>query len=127
MGLIVPFLPPFYTTIWVGGYPYYYAADTYYVWRPEQNAYVVSEPPPETKVSEEPATPDQLFVYPMKGQSEQKQATDRFQCHSWAMAQTGYDPTRPGGNVPETQHAAKRADYHRAMKACLEARGYSVQ
>ena len=127
VGLIVPFLPPFYTTIWVGGYPYYYAADTYYVWRPEQNAYVVSEPPPETKVSEEPATPDQLFVYPMKGQSEQKQATDRFQCHSWAMEQTGYDPTRPGGNVPETQYAAKRADYHRAMKACLEARGYSVQ
>jgi hypothetical protein len=127
VGLIVPFLPPFYTTIWVGGYPYYYAADTYYVWRPEQNAYVVSEPPPETKVSEEPATPDQLFVYPMKGQSEQKQATDRFQCHSWAMEQTGYDPTRPGGNVPDEQYSAKRADYHRAMKACLEARGYSVQ
>lgn len=127
VGLVVPFLPPFYTTIWVSGYPYYYAGGIYYVWRPEQNAYVVSEPPPETEVSEEPATPDQLFIYPMKGQSEEKQATDRFQCHSWAVEQTGFDPTRPGGNVSEAQHATKRADYHRAMKACLEARGYSVQ
>ena len=24
-GIVVPFLPPFYTTIWVGGIPYYYA------------------------------------------------------------------------------------------------------
>ena len=127
VGLVVPFLPPFYTTIWVSGFPYYYSAGIYYVWRPEQSAYVVTEPPPESEVSEEPATPDQLFVYPKKGQSEQQQATDRYQCHRWAADQTGFDPTRPGGNVPEAQHATKRADYQRAMKACLEARGYSVQ
>jgi len=127
VGLVVPFLPPFYTTIWVSGFPYYYSAGIYYVWRPEQSAYVVTEPPPESEVSEEPATPDQLFIYPKKGQSEQQQATDRYQCHRWAADQTGFDPTRAGGNVPEAQHAAKRADYQRAMKACLEARGYSVQ
>jgi Family of unknown function (DUF6515) len=127
VGLVVPFLPPFYTTIWVSGFPYYYSAGIYYVWRPEQSAYVVTEPPAESEVSEEPATPDQLFVYPKKGQSEQQQATDRYQCHRWAADQTGFDPTRPGGNVPEAQHAAKRADYQRAMNACLEARGYSVQ
>jgi hypothetical protein len=126
-GLIAPFLPPYYTTIWVSGIPYYYAGGIYYVWRPEQSAYVVTEPPPETEVSEAPPTSDELFVYPMKGQSEQQQATDRYQCHRWATEQTGFDPTRPGGNVPEAQHAAKRADYQRAMKACLEARGYSVQ
>ena len=126
-GLIVPFLPPFYTTIWVGGMPYYYAAGIYYVWRPEQSAYVVTEPPSEAEVREEPATPDQLFVYPTKGQSEQQQATDRYQCHRWAAGQTGFDPTQPGGNVPESQIANKRADYQRAMKACLQARGYSVQ
>jgi Family of unknown function (DUF6515) len=127
VGLVVPFLPPFYTTIWVSGFPYYYSAGIYYVWRPEQSAYVVTEPPPESDVSEEPATPDQLFIYPKKGQSEQQQATDRYQCHRWAADQTGFDPTRPGGNVPEAQHAAKRTDYQRAMNACLEARGYSVQ
>ena len=127
VGLIVPFLPPFYTTIWVGGLPYYYAGGVYYTWRPEENVYVVAEAPPESEVSEQPAVPDQLFVYPMKGQSEPQQATDRYQCHRWAADQTGFDPTQPGGNVPESQVAGKRADYQRAMKACLEARGYSVQ
>jgi hypothetical protein len=127
VGLVVPFLPPFYTTIWVGAIPYYYAGGVYYVWRPEERVYVVSEPPPEAEVSEQAAVPDQLFVYPTRGQSEQQQATDRYQCHRWASDQTGFDPTQPGGGVPEAQHTARRSDYQRAMKACLEARGYSVQ
>ena len=71
--------------------------------------------------------PDRLFAYPMKGQSEEQQATDRYQCHQWAADQTGFDPTQPGVTVPEPQRALKRAEYQRAMKACLEARGYSVQ
>jgi hypothetical protein len=127
VGLIVPFLPPFYTTLWVGGLPYYYAAGVYYVWQPEQRAYVVTDPPPESEVTEQPAAPDELFVYPKQGQSEQQQATDRYQCHRWSADQTGFDPTQPGGKVPEGQYTAKRSDYQRAMKACLEARGYSVQ
>lgn len=127
VGLFVPFLPPFYTTIWVGGVPYYYADGVYYAWRPEDRTYVVTEPPPESEVNEQPATPDQLFIYPQKGQSEQQQATDRYQCHSWSVDQTGFDPTKTGGNVSEAQYPDKRSDYQRAMKACLEARGYSVQ
>lgn len=127
IGIVLPFLPPFYTTIWVGGVPYYYADDVYYAWRPEQNGYVVTEPPPESEVAEQPATPQQLFIYPKKGQSEQQQATDRYECHHWGAGQSGFDPTQPGGNVPDSQRVAKRADYQRAMKACLEARGYSVQ
>ena len=31
IGIVIPFLPSFYTTIWVGGIPYYYADDVYYV------------------------------------------------------------------------------------------------
>jgi hypothetical protein len=127
VGLYVPFLPPYYTNIWIGGLPYYYAGGVYYTWRPEQRGYVVAEAPPVSEVSELPATPDQLFVYPTRGQSEQQQATDRYQCHRWAADQTGFDPTQPLGNLSESQHASKRADYQRAMKACLEARGYSVQ
>lgn len=127
VGLIVPILPPFYTTIWYGGMPYYYAGGVYYVWRPEERVYVVADPPPESAVSEQAAVADELYVYPKQGQSEQQQATDRYQCHRWAVGQTGFDPTQPGGNVPEAQHADKRDDYQRAMKACLEGRGYSVR
>ncbi len=127
VGITVPVLPPFYTTIWVGSVPYYYANGVYYVWRPVERVYVVTDRPPESEVSEQPTKTDRLFVYPKKGQSEQRQASDRYQCYRWSVDQTGFDPTRSGGNVPEAQYYSKRSDYHRAMKACLEARGYSVQ
>jgi hypothetical protein len=127
IGLVVPLLPPFYTTIWVGGNPYYYADGVYYRWLPTERAYVVSEPPPEQEVIEEETLPKDLFVYPKEGQSREQQDSDRYECHRWAVTQTGFDPTQPGGNVPEAQNTVKRGEYQRAMKACLEARGYSVQ
>ena len=45
VGVFVPVLPPFYTTLWIGGLPYYYANDTYYVWRDAQDGYEVVDPP----------------------------------------------------------------------------------
>ena len=127
VGLTVHALPRYYSTIWVGSIPYYYAAGTYYNWWPERRTYVVVEPPPEQEVIEEAELPEQLFIYPKQGQGEELQATDRYECHSWAVGQTGFDPTLPGGNVSADENASKRADYNRATKACLEARGYSVR
>ena len=127
IGVAIPVLPPFYTVIWVGSIPYYYANGIYYVWYPAQQAYVVTSPPPESAVSDQPSEPEKLFIYPKQGQSEQQQAEDRYQCHQWATKESGYDPTRAGGNVPTEEYFNKRESYHRAMKACLEARGYSVQ
>jgi hypothetical protein len=127
VGIVVPVLPSYYTTVWVGGVPYYYAGGVYYTWYPEYRGYVVTEAPPEAKVQEAAAASDELYIYPAKGQSEKQQALDRYECHRWAASQTGFDPTQPGGGVSEAQNATKRDDYRRAMKACLEARGYSVQ
>jgi hypothetical protein len=36
-----------------------------------------------------------LYVYPAKGQSQEQQQKDRYECHSWAVQQTGVDPARP--------------------------------
>lgn len=36
----------------------------------------------------------QLYVYPLKNQNQQQQDRDRYECHSWAVQQTGYDPSR---------------------------------
>ena len=127
IGLVVPFLPLFYTTIWAGGYPYYYADGVYYGWRADERVYVVSEPPPEQVVVEQSALPSELFIYPKEGQSKVLQATARYECHRWAVEQTGFDPMQPSGNVSGVQHNSKRIGYQRAMKACLEARNYSVQ
>ncbi len=127
IGLVVSVLPPFYTTIWVTGVPYYYADGVYYVWRSTERAYVVSEAPPESAVTTLPTTSEQLFIYPKNSQSEQQQATDRYECHRWAVGQTGFDPTQPLADSSGTIIAEKHAAYQRAMTACLEARGYSVK
>ena len=33
------------------------------------------------------------FAYPRAGQSEQQQSKDRYECHQWAVSQTGFDPS----------------------------------
>jgi len=127
IGVIIPVLPSFYTTIQIGGIPYYYADGTYYRWYPDRNGYMVVEAPAEADKIDVPVVPDELFVYPRMGQSEAQIAKDRYECHRWAVEQTGFDPTKPGGDVPAQQNAQKRSDYNRATKSCLEARDYSVQ
>ena len=89
---------------------------------------VDQEKPPEQPVSSVPSSPtERLFVYPRKGQSEEQQAKDRQECHLWAVGQVGLDPTEPTKAVPEAQMNEKRANYQRAMGACLDARGYTVK
>lgn len=45
----------------------------------------------------------QQFVYPAKGQTPATQKADEAACHSWAVQQTGFDPTKP---PPATAAAA---------------------
>jgi hypothetical protein len=123
VGLIVPSLPPDHLTIWVGGKSFYYANEVYYTQSPV--GYTVAELP-KGEVSLTP--PESLiFIYPRHGQSEQKQAEDRQECHGWAISQAGYDPTKPPPGMTEAQTTRKQADFQRAMGACLDARGYSVK
>ena len=139
-------LPGVYATYWWGGVPYYYANNVYYTWNPGYNGYVVTDPPPAdgedsgstsapadgSYDSAEPgpngasAAPSgsgsgEVYAYPKSGQSDEQQATDRYECHKWAVAQSGYDPTRG------SQASGNTADYRRAMVACLDGRGYSTK
>ena len=41
-----------------------------------------------------PALGQDIFIYPTRGQSPQQQDRDRYECHSWAVQQTGFDPSR---------------------------------
>jgi hypothetical protein len=127
IGVFVPVLPPFYTTLWVGGLPYYYSNDSYYVWRDAQNGYEVVDPPNDQDASTQAPPSEDLFAYPQNGQPADQQANDKYECHRWASSQTGFDPTQSAGGVPPEQAGGKRADYQRAMRACLEGRGYSVR
>lgn len=134
-GLVISVLPPYYSTVWFGGNPYYYADNVYYTWRPDENGYAVVDPPdnadapsppPAGTAQGAPDAPDDLIVYPKNGQSNDQQAADRFECHSWAKRQTGFDPTQPGGGVQSGDVDRIRSNYNRAMSACLQGRGYQV-
>lgn len=127
LGVVVPVLPPFYTTLWLGGIAYYYANDVYYTWQPERNGYVVTNPPANLQQEDLVPQTDKLFIYPKKGQSAQQQANDKYECHRWGVKQTGYDPSQPPDNMTQDTLAQKRIAYQNAMKACLEGRGYSVE
>lgn len=36
-----------------------------------------------------------LYVYPAKGQKQQQQKKDEFECYNWAVKQSGIDPLNP--------------------------------
>ena len=133
-------LPIGYATFWWGGVPYYYYNNLYYTYSPADSGYVVTEPPPAAGGDDsgdpgqaagtagEPATPAppagsaaNIYLYPRNGQSDQQMANDRYECHSWAVGQTGFDPTRGGAQ------SGSPDDYRRAMISCLDARGYSAR
>ena len=35
-----------------------------------------------------------VFAYPSKGQSQEQQDKDNFECHKWAKEQSGFDPMK---------------------------------
>lgn len=51
-------------------------------------------------VGQVPALGGELYIYPNKGQSPEQQSRDRYDCHTWAVQQTGVDPTRAQAGPP---------------------------
>jgi hypothetical protein len=131
LGLYFATLPYYYSTYWWGGIPYYYADNNYYIWNGGVGQYQTVAPPAEVlnqagaqAAGPGPAAgPSELIAYPKNGQSEDQLGKDRFECHRWAVTQTGFDPTQVGGGAAP----GRRSDYTRAQAACLEGRGYSVK
>jgi hypothetical protein len=54
-------------------------------------------PPPRTYAVPAPP-PQKVFVYPANGQSPEQTERDRYECHNWAVQQTGVDPSRADAN-----------------------------
>ena len=120
-GFFVTTLPGSYTSVWVGGTRYYYSDDHYYTYEPVRRGYVVVPSPYDDEDAEDTRLDQDLYVYPAEGQSEQQQADDRYECHRWAVDETGYDP------IDDEYDANLRQDYLRALTACLTGRGYTVR
>jgi hypothetical protein len=124
---------PYYGWGWYGAYypwgwwpgygvgPYY--AYSPYGWGGGAPYYVADNAGPHAGAADQggssPGPASQPVVDPRNGQSQEQQGKDTFECHRWAVGQTGFDPTQgaPG----------KRSEYFRAQAACLEGRGYTVK
>ncbi|HEY6432430.1 MAG TPA: hypothetical protein VIZ17_10650 [Acetobacteraceae bacterium] len=52
--------------------------------------------PPQRRVVEAQPAPPPIIVYPAKGQSPEQLDRDRYECHVWAVQQSGFDPSRSG-------------------------------
>ena len=54
-----------------------------------------------------PVLSSDFFIYPTKGQNKDQQSKDEYECHSWSVGQTGFDPTKPyqASSAPPQQQA----------------------
>lgn len=122
-GIVVADLPAFRTLVTIGGLSYFYANGVYY--RERDGGYEVVPTPVDTTATGGPVS-DKIFVYPRQGQTAQQQAADEYDCHRWAVSQTGFDPTAAAVGQPSGD-LSRRGDYQRARGACLEGRNYTVR
>ena len=61
--------------------------------RPARAYREVPPPPPQPNTD--------VYAYPLQNQPAEQQDRDRYDCHLWAVKQTGFDPSAPG--VPPHQ------------------------
>src|SRR5690606_13358485 len=96
-GVRVQYLPAYAREVWLGGALFFVAADTYYQYLGDSREYVVVNPP---VAAPAPAPVPvaaagggyDVVAYPMYGQGQEQQDQDRYQCHRWAVSQSGFDP-----------------------------------
>jgi Family of unknown function (DUF6515) len=72
-----------------------------------------------------PGNPTAIAIQPRNGQSADQEASDRYECYRFAVAQSGFDPLVSSSGSPPAEPA--KQEYSRAQTACLEGRGYGIQ
>ncbi len=123
LGIVVTDRPALATVLAIGGLSYLYANGVYYREQPGVGYEVV--PPPVD--GDNTGAPGKSYVYPKQAQSAEQRASDDYECHKWAVTQTGFDPTDAATGQSTRPATARRSDYERARGACLEGRGYTVR
>ena len=125
-GGFVGVLPALATVLTIGAITYWVADGQYYRAAPA-GGYVLVAPPVAVVASGDAVNggAERLYIYPRDAQSADKQAADEYDCHKWAVGQTGFDPVAAssGASISSEQ----KRNYQRAQSACLDARGYTVR
>jgi len=111
-GLVISTLPPYYSTVWIGGVPYYYADDVYYSWQPDQNAICRGRPPTMRCSLTPPPPPDSaqadLIIYPKNGQTKGTAGCRPIRVLQLGEGQTGFDPTQPEAESRQRRRSAQQ-------------------
>jgi hypothetical protein len=124
IGAHIRTLPFGYVSFYIGPRRYFYSNYTYYGWDPRISEYVVVDEPAGAEKAVGTATESgggDVFVYPKEGQTDDQRDRDRYECYTWAVDQTHFDPSSGAAD------ATRSSDYRRAFSACLEGRGYTVK
>ena len=68
----------------------------------------------------------QQFVYPKNNQTPEQQKKDEFDCHTWAVQQTGYDPIKASQAPPPAPVPTGRAQAESGSAVRGAAKGAAV-
>jgi hypothetical protein len=60
-----------------------------------------------------------IYVYPTKGQSERQLDRDRYECHGWAVKQSGHDPSLPSPVAPRLMRVVATPDHRGAVNGAV--------
>ena len=123
-GAVIVDRPAFFSLVTIGAVAYLYANGVYYR-EHTGGGYEVVPPPVEGLVTTAPQA--KSYVYPRMNQSADQKAGDEYECHKWAVSQTGFDPTAAATGQKAGAAPEQRDSYQRATSACLEGRGYTVR
>ncbi len=122
IGAHITILPIGFSRIHLGSHRYFYANSVYYSYVPATKNYIVVAKPAgaDAAVASGIVAGSELDVYPENNQSEEKLDQDQFECHEWAMEQSGFDP------LSSASQEDYLTDYHAELSSCLSSRGYEV-
>lgn len=67
------------------------------------------------------ASADDLIVYPAKGQTTDQMSKDRYECHAWAVEQSGFDPTNAQPSSSAKESTSKKQRHGAAAGAAIGA------
>jgi len=67
------------------------------------------------------------YIYPSKGQTEDQQNRDKYECDQWAVSQSGFDPSNPSPTSASSQQAQGRAAGGAARGAAVGAVGGAIE
>lgn len=67
------------------------------------------------------------YIYPSKGQTQEQEGRDKYECNQWATSQSGFDPSNPSSTSTSSQQAQGRAGGGAARGAAVGAVGGAIE